>query len=219
MVQLDTKRSSVPERRLGKQVDVDHYFDEVVVCFTGHIVARHPRAIGQRDRRITAAGHHRPLGARARRHEPPPQQQALLQDAPAVLQQYVQALLVHTPGRGAARLKRLLQRTRTYPTEPFLGALEQALTDDLLVIDELGSLTFKPEHANALFKLLEQRYGRQATLITTNLDYEQWYEPFRNTPLVDALLDRLQHHCITIRIDGASLRTPSEPATDTSVSP
>jgi DNA replication protein DnaC len=78
------------------------------------------------------------------------------------------------------------------------------------LIDELGYLTFKPEHANALFKLLEQRYARKATLITTNLDYDQWYELFRNKPLVDALLDRLQHHCITIRIDGPSLRTPSQ---------
>ena len=142
-VYLDTNRSSVPERRLGKQVDVDQYFDEVVVCFTGHIVARHPRAIGQRDRRMTAAGHHRPLGARARRHEPPPQQQALLQDAPAVLQQSVQALLVHTPGRGAARLKRLLQLKRTYPTEPFLGALEQALTYGLFDLNRLEALILK----------------------------------------------------------------------------
>ena len=61
---------------------------------------------------------------------------------------------------------------------------------------------------NALFKLLEQRYGRKATLITTNLDYDQWYELFGNKSLVDALLDRLQHHCITIRIDGPSLRVP-----------
>ncbi|MBK7001147.1 MAG: hypothetical protein IPH35_14590 [Rhodoferax sp.] len=42
--------------------------------------------------------------------------------------------------------------------------------------------------------------------------YPQWYELFNNKPLVDALLDRLQHHCITIRIEGASLRT-SAPAT------
>jgi hypothetical protein len=39
-----------------------------------------------------------------------------------------------------------------------------------------------------------------------NLDYPAWYALFDNKPLVDALLDRLQHHCITIRIDGPSLR-------------
>jgi DNA replication protein DnaC len=46
---------------------------------------------------------------------------------------------------------------------------------------------------------------------TLNLDYEAWYELFEKKPLVDALLDRLQHHCITIRIDGPSLRTPTPP--------
>ena len=35
-----------------------------------------------------------------------------------------------------------------------------------------------------------------------------WYGLFDNKPLADALLDRLQHHCITIRIDGPSLRAP-----------
>ena len=115
-------------------------------------------------------------------------------------------------------------RGRFYNAQELIDELYASLADhtttrlikrlaayDILIIDELGYLTFKPEHANALFKLLEQRYCRKATLITTNLDYEQWYELFRNKPLVDALLDRLQHHCTTIRIDGASLRTPAQP--------
>jgi DNA replication protein DnaC len=79
---------------------------------------------------------------------------------------------------------------------------------DLLVIDELGYLTLNPEQVNAFFKLMEQRYSRKSTIITTNLDYPQWYDLFRRKPLVDALLDRLHHHCITIRISGTSLRAP-----------
>ena len=76
-----------------------------------------------------------------------------------------------------------------------------------LCIDELGYLNLKTEQVNAFFRLMDQRYGRVSTIITTNLDYSQWYELFGNKPLVDALLDRLQHHCITIRIDGPSLRS------------
>ena len=79
---------------------------------------------------------------------------------------------------------------------------------DLLQIDELGYLTLKPEQVNAFFKLLDMRYAQRPTLITTNLDYSDWYELFQRKPLVDALLDRLQHHCITLRIDGPSLRVP-----------
>lgn len=80
---------------------------------------------------------------------------------------------------------------------------------DLLLIDELGYLTLKPEQVNAFFKLMEERYGRKSTMITTNLDYPDWYELFKRKPLVDALLDRLKHHCITIRINGPSLRVPT----------
>lgn len=142
-VSLDTNRYSVPERLLGKQVDVYKYFAEVVVCFAGKVVASHARFIGQRDRRATTKGHHRPLGARDRRQAPPPQQQALLRDAPAVLEQYVQALVRHAPGRGAARLKRLLHLKRSYPAEPFLAAIEQALTYGLFDIGRLEVLILK----------------------------------------------------------------------------
>ncbi len=84
---------------------------------------------------------------------------------------------------------------------------------DLIQVDELGYLTLKPEQVNAFFKLLDMRYGRRPSIITSNLDYPDWYELFQRKPLVDALLDRLQHHCITIRINGPSLRVP-EPETD-----
>jgi DNA replication protein DnaC len=86
-----------------------------------------------------------------------------------------------------------------------------------LLIDELGYLTIKPEQANAFFRLMDQRYARVSTIITTNLDLPDWYGLFDKKPLVDALLDRLQHHCITIRIDGPSLRAPA--ATDATPSP
>ena len=81
-----------------------------------------------------------------------------------------------------------------------------------LLIDELSYLTIKPEQSNAFFRLMDQRYNRVSTIITTNLELSDWYELFDKKPLVDALLDRLQHHCITIRIDGPSLRSPEPPA-------
>jgi DNA replication protein DnaC len=80
---------------------------------------------------------------------------------------------------------------------------------DLLLIDELGYLTLKSEQVNAFFKLMGERYGRKSSIITTNLDYPEWYSLFQRKTLVDALLDRLQHHCITIRINGPSLRAAS----------
>ena len=81
-----------------------------------------------------------------------------------------------------------------------------------LVIDELGYLSLKPEQVNAFFRLMDQRYNRVSTIITTNLDLPDWYELFQKKSLVDALLDRLQHHCITIRINGPSLRSTEPPS-------
>ena len=81
---------------------------------------------------------------------------------------------------------------------------------DLLVVDELGYLTIRPEQSNIFFKLLDERYGRKATIITTNLEYDSWHEFLGNKKMVDALLSRLRHHCLTIRIDGPTLRNTEE---------
>ena len=77
---------------------------------------------------------------------------------------------------------------------------------DVLVIDEMGYLNLKPEQTNIFFKLMEERYRRHPTIITTNLDYEQWHSFLGNKHLVDALLNRLRHQCHTITIKGPSLR-------------
>jgi len=79
---------------------------------------------------------------------------------------------------------------------------------DLLAVDEMGYLNLKPEQTNIFFKLMEERYRHHATLITTNLAYEEWHTFLGNKALVDALLSRLRHQCHTVRIDGPSLRDP-----------
>ena len=53
---------------------------------------------------------------------------------------------------------------------------------------------------------MDERYNRVSTIITTNLEPPDWYELFQKKSLVDALLDRLQHHCITIRIAAIGAR-------------
>jgi len=80
---------------------------------------------------------------------------------------------------------------------------------DVLLIDELGYLNLQPEQTNAFFKLMDERYKKKTTIITTNLDYDHWYGFLGNKELVGALLDRLRHQCHTLRIDGPSLRNPA----------
>jgi DNA replication protein DnaC len=79
---------------------------------------------------------------------------------------------------------------------------------DVLQIDELGYLNLKPEQSNIFFKLMEERYRRKPTIITSNLGYDEWQNFLGNRMMVDALLSRLRHYCHTVRIDGPSLRDP-----------
>ena len=79
---------------------------------------------------------------------------------------------------------------------------------DVLLVDELSYLNLRPEQTNIFFKLMEERYRRKPTLITTNLEYDQWHQLLGNKDLTEALLSRLRHQCQTIRINGPSLREP-----------
>jgi len=148
----------------------------------------------------------------------------------AFVQKAENIIFIGNPGVGKSGLAAGLLRNalvegyrgRFYNAQDLLDELYASLADrttpkfirqlfnyDLLVIDELGYLTLKPEQVNAFFKLMGERYGKKSTIITTNLDYQEWYELFNRQSLVDALLDRLKHRCITIKIDGPSLRTPA----------
>jgi DNA replication protein DnaC len=79
---------------------------------------------------------------------------------------------------------------------------------DLLLVDELGYLNLRPEQSNIFFKLMEERYHRRSTIITTNLGYDEWRNFLGNQAMVDALLSRLRHYCHTVHIEGPSLREP-----------
>jgi DNA replication protein DnaC len=85
---------------------------------------------------------------------------------------------------------------------------------DLLLIDEMGYLNLSREQTNIFFRLMEERYNRKSTIITTNLEYDEWYDFLGNKRMVEALLSRLRHHCRTINIDGPPLRTPEEPQSE-----
>jgi DNA replication protein DnaC len=87
--------------------------------------------------------------------------------------------------------------------------IDRLMGVDVLLIDEMGYLNLRPEQSNLFFKLMEERYSRRSTLLTTNLDYDDWYGFLGKKEMVGALLSRLRHRCHTLRIDGPTLRTPS----------
>ncbi len=76
----------------------------------------------------------------------------------------------------------------------------------LLIIDELGFVPLSKTGAEPLFELISQRYERGATLITSNLPFDEWTETFGTERLTGALLDRLTHHVHIIETNGDSYR-------------
>lgn len=150
-VSVDTNRYSVPERLVGKPVSVHKYLAEIQVWHRGTLVASHTRRIGERDARHTLPGHHR-VPNRGKAQQPAPERLLLSDEHPAIAG-YAAALKQR--GRGLQTLRRLLEMKRTYPAEPFLAAVEQALRYGLFDLGRLEALVLKFA-AGDFFRLPEQ---------------------------------------------------------------
>ncbi len=138
-VHLDTNKYSIPDRYLNKSVAVHKRPERVLVFYKQTLIADHPRLIGQRNARHRIQGHHRDLHRGNTRKGPSPQEQALSGRDP-LLDRYVAALTPRSPGRGVSKLRRLLELKHTYPTGPFLAAVEQALQYGLFDLARLERL-------------------------------------------------------------------------------
>lgn len=76
----------------------------------------------------------------------------------------------------------------------------------LLLIDEIGYLSYSNRHADLLFEIVSRRYQEKSTLITTNRPFAEWGEVFPNAACVVSLVDRLVHNAEIIHIEGESYR-------------
>ena len=76
----------------------------------------------------------------------------------------------------------------------------------LLVIDEVGYLSYSNRHADLLFEIISRRYEEKSVLITTNRPFSEWGEVFPNAACVVSLVDRLVHNAEIIQIKGESYR-------------
>lgn len=83
---------------------------------------------------------------------------------------------------------------------------KQMAAYQLLIIDELGFVPLSKTGAELLFELISQRYERGATLITSNLPFDEWTETLGSERLTGALLDRITHHVNILEMNGNSYR-------------
>jgi DNA replication protein DnaC len=76
----------------------------------------------------------------------------------------------------------------------------------LLVIDELGYLPLPGDGASALFQVINQRYLKSSTILSTNVGIADWASAFGDATVAAAMLDRLLHRATVVGIDGPSYR-------------
>lgn len=79
----------------------------------------------------------------------------------------------------------------------------------LLIIDELGYLPISKEDSKLFFQLIDRRYERNSTIITTNINFSQWDEVFGDPLIAGAIVDRILHHATVVTIKGKSYRLQS----------
>jgi len=77
---------------------------------------------------------------------------------------------------------------------------------DLLIVDELGYISFSRGGAELLFQVFADRYERGSILITSNLPFGEWGTIFQGDRMTAALLDRLTHRCTIFEMNGESYR-------------
>ena len=77
---------------------------------------------------------------------------------------------------------------------------------DLLILDNWGLAQLTDEHRRDVLEVLEDRYGRRSTLVTSQLPLAHWHEAIGNPTLADAILDRLIHNAHKIQLKGDSMR-------------
>lgn len=76
----------------------------------------------------------------------------------------------------------------------------------LLIIDELGYLPISEGDERLLFQLIDRRYEKKSTIVSTNINFSDWEAIFYDIRIANAILDRILHHCYVIQILGDSYR-------------
>lgn len=76
----------------------------------------------------------------------------------------------------------------------------------LLIIDELGYLPIEKDDAKLFFQLIDKRYEKRSTIITTNINFNSWDDVFFDPVIANAILDRVLHHAHVVNITGKSYR-------------
>ena len=105
------------------------------------------------------------------------------------------------------RLPRLVDElTRHHALQNRSGLLKQLAKAELLVLDDFGLMPFSEQTRRDLLEILDDRYDRRSTIVTSQLPVDQWHTYLNDPTLADAILDRLVHNSYRLVLKGESMR-------------
>jgi DNA replication protein DnaC len=81
----------------------------------------------------------------------------------------------------------------------------------LLILDDCGLEPLGPEQRHDVLEIVEDRYGRGVTLITSQIPVDRWHDLIGEPTLADAILDRIVHNAHRLQLNGDSLRKQKPP--------
>lgn len=105
------------------------------------------------------------------------------------------------------RLPRLVDElTRHHALSNQSGMLKQLAKAELLVLDDFGLTPISEQTRRDLLEILDDRYDRRSTIVTSQLPVDQWHAYLNDPTLADAILDRLVHNAYRLTLKGESMR-------------
>jgi DNA replication protein DnaC len=139
-----------------------------------------------------------------------------------IAQNIAHAVLAGTQVLFTTAAQLLLDLGSQESTRALARRLNHYATRGLLVIDEVGYLSYDARAADLLFQVITRRYEKRSLVLTTNLPFSDWPTIFPNAGSAIALIDRLVHHAEIITIERDSYRRrvaeakrkPSRPAAE-----
>jgi DNA replication protein DnaC len=105
------------------------------------------------------------------------------------------------------RLPRLLEELAlSHHDGRYRKLMKSLLKADLLILDDFGLAPLTTEQQRDLLEIIEDRYDRRSTLVTSQLPVKHWHDILADPTLADAILDRLVHNAYKIELKGESMR-------------
>lgn len=113
------------------------------------------------------------------------------------------------------RMPRLFEELRMAKAEgSYARKLLKMAKMDVLILDDLGLGHLEETQRHDLLEVLEDRYGKRSTVVTSQLPIRNWHEWIGDPTLADAIMNRLVHNAYKVQLKGASRRKTDRKDTD-----